>query len=453
MRFLLTLWICKFIAVAVNLLNKKRGSSFSGKIAIRLMPDFVAHFKKIDYDKVYFISGTNGKSTTTNLLNHTLLSAGKGVACNTEGANMMSGVATTLIKNSTLGGCLNKEYLVLEIDERSFPAIHKVLPGRNLGLTNLQKDQVQRNGDPDFVLRKFRGAITEDMTLYLNNEEPRSRSLEDQAGKTVYFSVADNAKTYTRNDYYTVTLPCPKCGHPIAYDKYNLANIGPFHCSKCDYASHKEADVTIDQIDFQQNTFVCGDSVWNVPYNDPFYIYNFAMCIAICRNIGLTDAAIQKGFESFNNRANHRDVIHFNGKEIYYLRGKQENPEALQSQLDIIAADAREKAVFVGMYQITDFFPHYGGSFYFFDCDFTPIVETNTTDFVAFSQTVANDIASRMILAGAEESRVRIYDTNDPATIFKALDEIEAKVVYILTNTYHAPEIKAYFKEGGASNG
>ena len=68
MRFLLTLWICKFIAFAVNLVDKKRGSNYSGKIAIRLMPDFVARFKKIDYDKVYFISGTNGKSTTTNLL-------------------------------------------------------------------------------------------------------------------------------------------------------------------------------------------------------------------------------------------------------------------------------------------------------------------------------------------------------------------------------------------------
>lgn len=452
MRFLLTLWICKFIAFAVNLLDKKRGSNYSGKIAIQLMPNFVAHFKKIDYNKVYFISGTNGKSTTTNLLNHTLLSAGRGVACNTEGANMMGGVATTLIKNSTLSGALNKEYLVLEIDERSFPAIHKVLPGRNLGLTNLQKDQVQRNGDPDFILRKFQNAVTKDMTLYLNNEEPRSRSLEDHCGKAVYFSVADNDKTYTRNDFYNVTLPCPKCGHPISYDKCNLANIGTFHCTKCDYASHKDTEVTISNIDFAQNTFVCSDSDWTVPYNNPFYIYNFAMCIAMCRNIGLTDTEIKKGFEGFNNQANHRDVMHFNDKEIHYLRGKQENPEALQSQLDIIAADKREKAVFVGMYQITDFYPHYGGSFYFFDCDFTPIVESNTTDYVAFSQTVANDIASRMILAGADESQVRIYDTNDPAIIFAVLNEIESKVVYILTNTYHAPEIKAYFKEGGASN-
>ena len=452
MRFLLTLWISKFIAFAVNLVDNKRGSSYSGKIAIRLMPDFVAHFKNINYGKVYFISGTNGKSTTTNLLNHTLLSAGKTVACNTEGANMMSGVATTLIKNSTLSGSLNKEYMVLEIDERSFPAIHNVLPGRNLGLTNLQKDQVQRNGDPDFILRKFRGSIRSDMTLYLNNEEPRSRSLEDYAEKAVYFSIGTNEKTYTRDDFYTVTLPCPKCGHPIAYTSYNLANIGLFRCTKCDYASHANSDVCITDVDFERSTFVCGDSTWNVPYSNPFYIYNFAMCIAICRNIGLTDREIQKGFESFANPASHEDIIRYKDKEIHYLRGKQENPEALQSQLDIIAADKREKAVFVGMYQITDFYPHYGGSFYFFDCDFAPVVQSNATHYVAFSATVANDIASRMILAGAEKKLVTIYDTNDSATIFQKLDEIDTKVVYILTNTYHAKEIKEYFKQGGASN-
>lgn len=449
MRFLLILWISKFIAFAVNLIDKQRGSNYSGKIAIKLMPDFVARFKNIHYDRVYFISGTNGKSTTTNLIYHTLRSAGKSVACNTEGANMMGGVATTLIKNSTLFGALNKDYLVLEIDERSFPAIHKVLPGQNLGLTNLQKDQVQRNGDPDFILRKFRSAITPDMTLYLNNEEPRSCSLENCTESRVYFSVAPNAKTYTVEDLYHITLPCPKCGHPIAYEQYNLANIGPFHCTKCDYRSKDHPNLVIDRVDFAANTFTTGETAWHVPYNNPFYIYNFAMCIAICRHVGLSDEQIQNAFSAFKNRASHADVIHYKGKEIHYLRGKQENPEALQSQLDIIAEDPREKAVFVGMYPVTDFLPHYGGSFYFFDCDFKRVVESHVTDYVAFSSTIANDLASRMVYAGAPEENVTVFDTNDVATIFSKLDEIESEVVYVLTNTVHAKEIKAYLNQGG----
>ena len=452
MRFLLTLWIAKFIAFAVNLIDKQRGSNYSGKIAIKLMPGFISCFKGIDYNKVYFISGTNGKSTTTNLLYHTLTQAGKAVACNTEGANMMGGVATTLIKNATIFGTFNKEYLVLEIDERSLPGIRKLLPGKNLGLTNLQKDQVQRNGDPDFVLRKIRSAISRDMTLYLNNEEPRSRSLENCSDAVVYFSVDRNSRSYDHTDFYTVTLPCPKCGHPIQYDYYNLANIGAFRCTKCDYAALHDTDIAVTSVDFENNTFVCNGIDWKIPYNNPFYIYNFAMCIAICKGIGLSDDALQKGFASFKNPAAHNDTIFYKGKEIHYLRGKQENPEALQSQLDMIAADKRKKAVYVGMYQISDFYPHYGGSFYLFDCDFAPVVESNVEHYVAFSKTIANDIASRFILAGADENDVTVFDTNEVSEIFSELDTLDAKVVYILTNTKHAPEIKGYFAQGGTNH-
>ena len=452
MRFILTLWISKIAAFVVNLIDKKRGSNYAGSIAVKLMPNFVSCFKGIDYDKVIFISGTNGKSTTTNLTYHVLKSAGKQVACNVEGANMMPGVATTLIKNSTLGGKFNKELLVLEIDERSFPLIRKQLPGRHMGLTNLQKDQVQRNGDPDFILRKFRGAIGTDMHLYLNNEEPRSSSLSEFAGSASYFSVAENSRTYTSDDFYTVTLPCPKCGHAIAYRNYNLANIGPFHCTKCSYGSAEAPAVKITAVDYENNTFTCGDRAWNVPYNNPFYIYNFAMCIAICRSFGLTDDQIQQGFATFKNPASHEDVFTYKGKEIHYLRGKQENPEALQSELDIIAADKRTKAVFVGLYEITDFNPYYSGSFYFFDCDFKSIVESNVEQYVAFAASVAGDIASRMILAGAPSDRVTVCDTDDMATVFANLEKIDTDLIYILTNPKHAKDVKGYLKDGGAAN-
>ena len=452
MKFILTLWIAKFVAFVVNIIDKKRGSNYAGKIAVKLMPNFVSCFKGIDYDKVIFISGTNGKSTTTNLTYHVLRSAGKQVACNTEGANMMPGVATTLIKNSTLGGKFNKDLLVLEIDERSFPLIRKQLPGRHMGLTNLQKDQVQRNGDPDFILRKFRGAIGTDMTLYLNNEEPRSSSLGDLAGTVQYFSVTENSRTYVSDDFYTVTLPCPKCGHAIAYRNYNLANIGPFHCTKCSYSSTATPNVLITDVDFENSTFVCGATTWHVPYNNPFYIYNFAMCIAICRSFGLTDEQIQAGFSTFKNPASHDDKFNFKGKEVRYLRGKQENPEALQSELDIIAADKRTKAVFIGLHEITDFHPHYSGSFYFFDCNFKSIVESDVEKYVAFSTTVAGDIANRMILAGAPTEDVIVCDTDDLDTVFANLDNIQAEVVYVLTNTKCAKDIKRYLAEGGTDH-
>ena len=452
MKFLLTLWISKLIAFAVAVIDKQRGSNYSGKIAVKLMPDFISRFRGIDYGKVIFISGTNGKSTTTNLLYHTLRRAGKTVGSNVEGANMMTGVATTLIKNSGVFGKVNKEYFVLEIDERSFPGIIKYLPGVHLGLTNLQKDQVQRNGDPDFILRKFRKAISSDMTLYLNNEEPRSCSLDATVNNVIYYSVAENQRTYHNDDFYNVTLPCPKCGHAIAYDNYNLANIGKFRCCHCDYRSLERPNVQISNVDFDARTFSCGDENWFVPYSNPFYIYNFAMCIAICRNLGLTDNEIANGFMNFKNPASHEDIIYYKGKEIHYLRGKQENPEALQSELDIIAADMRSKAVFVGLYRVADFEPHYSGSFYFFDCDFSPVVRSNVERYVAFSENEANDIATRMILAGAAEENVTIWDTDDISKVFRTLDDIKTDVIYVLTNPKHSGVVKRYLAAGGGKN-
>ena len=451
MRFLLILWLSKLAAAAVNIIDKRRGSNYAGKIATRLMPDFVAGFKGLDYDKVIFITGTNGKSTTTNLVNHTLKSAGRTVACNVEGANMMAGVATALIKNSTLGGRVNKEYVVLEIDERSLPAIRRVLPARHMGITNLEKDQVQRNGDPDFILRKFRGAIGKDMTLYLNNEEPRSKALEDCAGGAVYFSVAENERTFRREGPWHVTQPCAKCGHPIRFTQYNLASIGPFACTRCGHRSSDTPDVRIESVDFAGNAFRCGGTEFRVTYNEPFYIYNYAMDIAICRRIGLTDDELRRGFETFVNPAVHVTAYDYHGKEVRYLRGKQENPEALQSQLEVIAADRRNKAVFVGMHVVADFLPYYAGSFYFFDCDFAPVVESGAAAYVAFSAAVAGDLASRMIFAGAPEEKVTVLDTDDMDVVAGKLDELDVEVAYFLTNTHSAKRLNDYFAAHGGT--
>ena len=88
-KFIFVLWIAKLTLLAGKIL-KKQGSMISGKVAVALQKDFVKYFYNIDYDKTIFVTGTNGKSTTTNLIAHTIASSGKTIATNKEGANMMS---------------------------------------------------------------------------------------------------------------------------------------------------------------------------------------------------------------------------------------------------------------------------------------------------------------------------------------------------------------------------
>ena len=196
----------------------------TGKLALKLNKKFILNFKNIDYDKVIMVTGTNGKTSTTNMLAHSLKNAGKEVATNLEGSNMLSGIATLLIKNSTLTGKFNKEFMVLEIDERSLVGIYKYLPANNLCITNLLKDQVQRNGEPDYIYQKIKSVINKEMTLYLNNEEPRVKSLAKYAGNAIFYGVSKNDKSFEKNDFYDVSLPCPICNDKIKFNYYNVDN-------------------------------------------------------------------------------------------------------------------------------------------------------------------------------------------------------------------------------------
>ena len=452
-RFHLTLWLAKLAAWAVGLISKKRGTNLSGDLAIRLMPDFVTHFRGINHERVIFITGTNGKSTTTNLLRHVLETNGKKVVCNVEGANMLPGIATALVKAADGHGYIEADYLVLEVDERSFPAIHRVLPARRMGVTNLEKDQVMRNGDPDFIFRKLRQAIPKDMVLYLNNEEPRSKALED-AGTPQLFSVAENARTFRREGFFHVTEACAKCGHPIVFEKYNLASMGPFRCSRCGHRSELLPEAQLTDIDLIAGAFRCGSTTFQVTYTEPFYLYNYAMVIAICRSLGLTDGQIRQGFSSFRNPAVHISEYYFHGKEVHRLVAKQENPEALQTQLEEIARDKRPKAVFVGMRVVADYLPYYASSFYFFDNDFGPVIDSNVERYVAFSETVCYDLASRMIYAGAPEDRVTVLDTDDFGPVMAEMDKLDVPVAYFVMNLKSYNRIGDYLeKHGGIEHG
>ena len=165
------------------------------------MPDFIGHFTGIDPEKVIFITGTNGKSTANNMIVHALRDSGRTVCSNLEGANMIGGIATALIRNSTLTGKVTTEFFSFEIDERSLAGIYKYIPAKKVCITNLQKDQVQRNGEPDYIVQKFRKVFNDDMTFFLNDGEPRSKSFEDFSDKVYYYGVDKTQYSFVKDKF------------------------------------------------------------------------------------------------------------------------------------------------------------------------------------------------------------------------------------------------------------
>lgn len=446
LQFLLALWVGKLICVLVNLIDKERGTNLAGKYACKIQKDFISHFKGIDYNKVFFITGTNGKSTTNNIVVHTLRNSGKKVTSNLEGANLLPGVAVALIKDSSLFGRLDSDFFVFETDERFFPIIYKYLPAKNVCITNLQKDQVQRNGEPDYIYQKIKSVINKDMTLYVNNEEPRAKSLAQLAGKTVFYGMERNDKSFEKNGFYEVSMPCPLCNEKIVFEYYNADNIGKFKCSNCDLGSEENITYMTSQINYENSTFVCNGDSYHVHNTEPFFIYNYTLAIAICSNFGITPTQIQGAFDNFRNIVGRLETLQYKKKTIHYIRIKQENPETLQSALEYIAQDKTPKIFVLGLAEIRDINPYYTNTFYAFDCGLDRLIESGVERYICFSEAVVYDAANRLIYAGIDPDKISILPTDDVTAITKELDKYDVDNVYLITwlKKYH--DLDRYIK-------
>ena len=433
LKFIFTLWVGKFLMHFSNIFAKGRGTNMPGAKANMIMPDFIGHFTGIDYEKVIFITGTNGKSTANNMVVHTLRSSGKKVCSNLEGANMIGGIATALIRDSSIFGKVKCEYFSFEIDERSLERIYSFIPSKNVCVTNLQKDQVQRNGEPDYIVSKFRKVFNSNMRLFLNNGEPRAKSFEDFSSDVIYYGVGENKYTFKKDRFFDVTMPCPKCNDKIFFDFYNVDNVGHFHCAGCSFKSEENAEFYAENIDFDECSFDCAGNRYIVTNNEPFYIYNYALCIAVCSTLGITFDEIQKAFYTFINISGRMETLKYKTKVLKYIRIKQENPETLQTALDYIAKDKEPKIMLMGLEELRDFHPYYTNTFYSFDVDFESLKDNNIKRYICFSEAVAYDTANRMIYAGIDRDMISIIPNDNDEDILKELNKYDIDNVYLIT--------------------
>lgn len=447
MKFRFALFAAKLAAWAISIVAKGRGTNLPGRIALKFDPDFISHIKGLDPDKTIFVTGTNGKSTTTNLMAHVFKKAGFRVAVNLEGANLIGGVVVSLLKNCSLSGKLKADVVLMETDERFLPIIHKQLPAKHLCITNVQKDQVQRNGEPEIIRRKILSVINEDMTVYVNGDEPNALSLGEKAGRCVKYGVDRNRSSFDkRNDFFSVTAPCPICHESIVYDYYNIDNIGSFHCPSCGFGAAAN-DYLAKEIDFDAKTFQVDEKVYDFKYSTPYFLYCYIAALTVASEFGAGSDVISSAFADFALQGGRMETISVGTKSIKYLRMKQENPETVQSALNVIADDPEPKIFLLGLDELVDFDPHYTNTFYTFDCDFRRLIASGVERCICFSGTVAYDAGLRMLYDGFAEEKLTVLPTNDDRAIIEELQKYDCDNVYLITWLHKYEALAEYVKK------
>lgn len=158
MRLFLAVLVGKAIRIIARL--RGGGSAIPGRVAMLIEPNLLRKtLGELEYGAI-FVSGSNGKSTTTALVAGTLASQGLKVFSNPSGGNMPQGIGSAVIGQANIFGKLDSQVAVLEVDEAYGEIIAPLVAPSFVVLTNIQIDQLNRFFEPERVYRMLLSAAS-----------------------------------------------------------------------------------------------------------------------------------------------------------------------------------------------------------------------------------------------------------------------------------------------------
>lgn len=156
------------------------GTAIPGLIGLQLNRTLINQIVKKNKLDSIIITGTNGKTTTARLLGSVLSLAKIDYCHNRSGSNLLRGIATTLINQSSLTGKLKQKFAIFEVDEATVPAAIKELAPKIVVVTNLSRDQLDRYGEIDTLLnlwQKSFDSLPKTSQVLINAADRRLRPL------------------------------------------------------------------------------------------------------------------------------------------------------------------------------------------------------------------------------------------------------------------------------------
>lgn len=310
MRKLLAILICRFVRLVGRIVGK--GSSLPGKYALKICPDILS---RIQLPKaVVAVTGSNGKTSTVEMIATVLKASGKTVAYNAEGSNQIEGVTTMILNSCTLGGKMKQDVLLIESDERYAKHTFRWFKPTHYVITNLYRDQLTRNGHPEWVFDAIAESIFDEATLILNADDP-TVSLFGRGRKNVlWFGLAHTSVDTDRFiGAYNDGLYCPVCGKPMVYDYYHFNHVGLYHCPACGFARH-DTDFTVTDIDLPNGCItVNGKDRIRLAFKSIYNIYNILAAYSVCTLLGVPGSEVAEHIGNY---------IIKNGRYIEFTLGR-----------------------------------------------------------------------------------------------------------------------------------
>ncbi|MBE3581565.1 MAG: DUF1727 domain-containing protein [Thermoanaerobacteraceae bacterium] len=228
------------LAALLCRLAGRDATSLPGWIALKVFPGLLRHLAR-GLNPIVIVTGTNGKTTTSNLLAQLLTAQGWQVVYNGEGANMPAGVATAMFKGAKAKGY--GRAAVLEVDEGSLGIVLGQVPAHLVVVTNLLRDQLDRYHELEQLAASIKGALAQvpEVRLLLNADDSLVASLGRGRKGVFYYGLERTPLSRTRPADVQEGHLCPSCRVPLEYAYYHYGHLGSYRCPRCDWARPETA--------------------------------------------------------------------------------------------------------------------------------------------------------------------------------------------------------------------
>lgn len=417
-----------------------RGGSMPGSIALKIDPDSL---KKLKFNgPVILVTGTNGKTSTANMISSLFEKAGKTVISNRKGDNLKAGITATLLTNCKSNGTINGDVCVLEVDELNIRHILPYLPVSALVVNNFFRDQLDRAREMEQLIESIENVLPDYQgTLILNGDDPNTVRLALKApkAKAVYFGIPKNQYSFQEAKEASEGKFCPVCAHRLHYDYYQYSHIGHFSCPNCDFKT-PEYDVALTEIDLNDQTFVLDQVKYQGPYEGMYSMYNYAAVAAVMKHFGVSVDAYKKMLDDAPKPAGRNERFNKGNKQV--ILNLIKNPTGANEVMKVIERDNKEKSIVI---VLNDHEQDGTDVSWIYDTQFEKFMNEKTKQVIC-TGTRAGDMALRMFYGNFEQG-LSIEENLDQA-IAKALQGSD-NVYVVATYTALLTSRKAIMKEMG----
>jgi UDP-N-acetylmuramyl tripeptide synthase len=225
------------------------------------------------------------------------------LAHNRSGANLVSGVASTLLdaRAAELG--------LFEVDEAALPEVLSRVKPKAVCLGNLFRDQLDRYGELEHVAEGWRSAVRAlpaAAALAVNGDVPQVGELARERPVALVFGVDDPSAARISLQHAADSKYCIRCGAPYEYAAVYVGHLGDYRCPACGHSRPPlnvvAREIALNGLESVSFRLVTPSGAPTIKLRVPglYNVYNALAAASLALSLGAAPEEIGSGLESFS---------------------------------------------------------------------------------------------------------------------------------------------------------